>query len=192
MPNQTTHSFQHLLYQFLFERKVENKIYTYTSLIFSFVVSIEAKNCIIYNESKNRKIQLKALHFTRLLIQSYFKNLFFFFKKSLIDPKRYSTSLMMFGIDDQKIQCFWWINRKIELKALHFTWVLIQSYCKNQFFFFEKSFIDHKRYSTTFMMFWIANQKIQCFWWRCARGLTVKLGTASICYFLCQTWFWAL
>jgi hypothetical protein len=48
---------------------------------------------------------------------------------------------------------------------------LIQLYFKSQSFFFKNSFIDLKKYSTSFMIFGIANQKIQNVWWRCVGGL---------------------
>ena len=75
-PIQTTHSFLHVLYQFLFVRKVENEIYWFTSINNGFVISIEAKNCSIIYISKNRKSKLKLLHFSGLKIRANNKNRF--------------------------------------------------------------------------------------------------------------------
>ena len=69
-PNQTTQSFLHVLFQFLFVRKVENVIYAYTSINVSLVILVEAKKSSINNVSKNRKFQQKIHHFSGLKIRA--------------------------------------------------------------------------------------------------------------------------
>ena len=69
-PNQTTQSFLHVLFQFLFVRKVENVIYAYTSINVSLEIFVEAKKSSIDNDSTNRKFQEKFHHFSGLQIRA--------------------------------------------------------------------------------------------------------------------------
>ena len=106
-PIQTTHSFLHVLCWFLFVQKVENEIYTYTSINFSLVSSIEAKKCRINKGLKNRKIRHKVLLYSGLKIRALNKNEFW----------RKFRLVTMYTI----VNCHWIHSWSLIFKVLNFS-----------------------------------------------------------------------
>ena len=109
-----THFYMHVLCLFLFAQKVENEIYTYTSIKFSVVFSIEAKKWSINKGLKNRKIQHKFLLSSGLKIRAWNKKKFW----------RKFRLVTMYTI----VNCHWIHCWSLIFKVLNFSLKAVHQY----------------------------------------------------------------